>query len=58
VNKYANKVETSLKLFQAVSVFWFSFISECATGFKCSPERTRRQWRKGHLERYREILLI
>jgi len=32
-NNYANEAETSLKLFQAVSVFYFSFISECATGF-------------------------
>jgi len=28
-NKYANKAEASLKLFQAVSVCCFSFISEC-----------------------------
>jgi len=32
-NKYANQAETSLKLFQAVSVFCFSFISQCTTGF-------------------------
>jgi len=31
VNKYANEAETRLKLFQAVSVFRFSFISKCAT---------------------------
>jgi len=30
VEKYANEAETSLKLFQAVSVFCFVFISEFA----------------------------
>ena len=35
VEKYANKAETSLKLFQAVSVFCFRFISaECAMRFR------------------------
>jgi len=35
--KYANEAETSLELFQAVSVFCFSFYSQCATGFRrCS----------------------
>jgi len=29
-----NEAEISQKLFQAVSVFCFSFISECATGVK------------------------
>jgi len=33
LKEYANEAETSLKLFQAVSVFWFSFIAECATVF-------------------------
>jgi len=34
VNRYAaNEAETRLKLFQAVSMFCFSFISESATGF-------------------------
>jgi len=28
-NKYANEAETSRNLFQAVSLFCFSFISEC-----------------------------
>ena len=37
-NQYANEAETSLKLFHAVSVFCFGFISECATGF--GPART------------------
>jgi len=32
VNKYANEAETRLKPFQAVSVFCFSYISDCATG--------------------------
>jgi len=31
--KSAIEAETSLKLFEAVVVFCFSFISECATGF-------------------------
>jgi len=35
INNYANEAETGLKLFQAVSVFCFSFISECATGLVC-----------------------
>ena len=38
----SNKAEISIKLFQAVSVFCFSFISGCATGYsrcriRCMP---------------------
>jgi len=33
LKKCANEVETSLKLFQVVSVFCFSFVSEFAMGF-------------------------
>jgi len=33
ISIYGNETETSLKLFQTVSVFCFSFSSECATGF-------------------------
>jgi len=31
VEKYANEAETSLELFEAVSVFCFSIILDCAT---------------------------
>jgi len=39
VQKYASEAETSLKLFQFVSVFCFSFISECATVLSIAVER-------------------
>jgi len=34
-----DEAETGLKLLQAVSVFCFSFISQCATGLKFTQSR-------------------
>jgi len=42
-NEYVNEAETSLKLFQAVSVFHFSFISESATGLRFIPNLVQRK---------------